>query len=677
MQTPSPAPIQGSFCRPHLKRLLISCLTLCAALQGQAGRVEAADALPPALEALKRGKIARLESILGEYDLSHAGLIWAIDISADGRYAVTGSADRSAKLWNLRSRTEVRAFIGHDSDVTSVAFSPDASKLLTGSKDGTVRVWNVATGEQTAVLEGHDDWVLSVAFSPDALHAASGGRDKSVLLWDMRSAQPVARLEGHGGFVSSLAFSSDGGLLASASYDQSIRIWDVMQHALAKELRSNHGWLLSVCFANNGRSVLGASADNSIREWRVDTGLEDSSYIGHEGWVYSIMPVPGSGRFFTAGLDGTLRSWRYGERRPESVVADLDEPINSALRSADGAAFLLAVGNRIRIFDAASGKEQSVHRIGHHSAVRDLLTPPGKSELVTAGLDGQILVWDTKSPRIKRSLSRAGEGRAPQPYSALSYSRSGNILAAGTETGSQEFWDYDSGELKVELKNHDRAVTDLEYSPDGRYIVSGSADHSFVMLKVRDGLPTERRGSMLDYLGKAFFEAFGRHKGSVSSIDISPDSSRIISGSSDGALRLWDADREQWLQTYREHRSGVSAARFVGDKQHAISAAVSGKLRLIDLETGEKQLEFSGHRGAVVDLEVDEANRLFTASVDASVRIWDAVTGEELEKIDLRGVTDIPQALLIRGDRLYVGTLRGLVMEFTLRSAEKSGKKRR
>ncbi|MCB0346802.1 MAG: WD40 repeat domain-containing protein [Bdellovibrionales bacterium] len=642
-------------------------LVLCASLIPAGAAAD--DSEISALEALRQGQYVRLNGMFGEYDLSHAGIIWSIDVSKDGKYAVTGSADRAAKLWNLQTRTEVRAFIGHDSDVTSVALSPDASRLLSGSKDGTVRIWDVATGQQLATLEGHEDWVLAVAFSPDGKTAASAGRDKVIFIWDIVSGKAIAQFKGHTGFVSSLEFSTDGSKLLSSSYDQSVRLWDMKTLSPGKIFLSNQGWLLTASFGNNGRSVLASAADNIILEWRIDSGLAEAKYVGHEGWVYSIITVPGSSKFFSASLDGTIRSWRYGESDPDKVLVDAEMPINDAVLAQDRGSFLVASGSKVRIYDVATGKERAADRQGHIGPVRAVVAVAGGKELASAGADGKIIVWEAKSHKELRRFSTEAKPRGG--YMALSYSRSGDILAAGTEDGAVLFFDYKNGELEYSTQQHEAAVTDLKYSPDGRYLVSASADHTFALLKVKNGIPVEKSSGVLDYLGKAFFQAFGKHKGRVNSIDISPDSSRIVSGSNDGAIRLWDADREQWLHTYREHRSGVSAVRFYGKRLEVLSGAISGVVRLMNLGEGQKERTFAGHKGAVVAIALGQGHKMYTASVDSSIRVWAIDSGRELQTIDLRGVTDLPQSMFVSDSKLYVGTLRGVILDFDLTSPVK------
>jgi WD40 repeat protein len=112
--------------------------------------------------------------------------------------------------------------------IRSVAFSPDGSKIVSGSFDKTIRVWDASTGiEMLPPLRGHDDRILSVAFSPDGSKIVSGSSDKTIRVWDASTGvEMLPPLRGHDYLIWSVAFSPDGSKIVSGSDDKTIRVWD-------------------------------------------------------------------------------------------------------------------------------------------------------------------------------------------------------------------------------------------------------------------------------------------------------------------------------------------------------------------------------------------------------------------------------------------------------------------
>ncbi|RME33147.1 MAG: serine/threonine protein kinase, partial [Thermoflexia bacterium] len=116
----------------------------------------------------------------------------------------------------------LRSLEGHTGPVYAVAVSPDGRFIVSGSWDHTVRVWEAETGNLLRSLEGHTDRVTAVAVSPDGLTLLSASDDRTLRAWDLESGRSRL-LFWNDASLSSLALSRDGRTLACGDYAG--RVW--------------------------------------------------------------------------------------------------------------------------------------------------------------------------------------------------------------------------------------------------------------------------------------------------------------------------------------------------------------------------------------------------------------------------------------------------------------------
>ncbi|TRT66416.1 hypothetical protein, partial [Microcystis sp. M_QC_C_20170808_M3Col] len=266
----------------------------------------------------------------------HDNSVLSVNFSPDGKTLVSGSDDKTIKLWNVETGKEIRTLYGHDNSVTSVNFSPDGKTLVSGSDDNTIKLWNVETGQEIRTLYGHDSYVSSVNFSPDGKTLVSGSYDKTIKLWDVETGQEIRTLYGHDNFVYSVNFSPDGKTLVSGSNDKTIKLWNVETGQEIRTFKGHDSYVYSVNFSPDGKTLVSGSNDKTIKLWNVETGQEIRTLYGHDSYVWSVNFSPDGKTLVSGSNDKTIKLWNVETGQEIRTLKGHDSSVYSVNFSPDG-----------------------------------------------------------------------------------------------------------------------------------------------------------------------------------------------------------------------------------------------------------------------------------------------------------------------------------------------------
>lgn len=230
-----------------------------------------------AVDSYSRAKKLNYSPVFTLY--GHSRSISSLCFSPDGLLLASASADRTAKVWSLRSGTLLQTFKGHQGGISDIAWSPCSRYIASASDDRSIVVWHVKEGYDVRHFLGHTSYVFCVAYSPQSNLIASGSFDETVRLWNARSGTCHRTIAAHSEAVTDVDFNCDGTLIASCSYDGLIRLWDVPTgQCLATLPHPTSSPTTSIRFSPSSSHLLASSLDSTLRLWDVANGKVVKTY---------------------------------------------------------------------------------------------------------------------------------------------------------------------------------------------------------------------------------------------------------------------------------------------------------------------------------------------------------------------------------------------------------------
>jgi WD40 repeat protein len=156
----------------------------------------------------------------------HAGAINALAISPNGQTLVSGSDDKTLKIWNLRTLQLLYSSPPSQTAFTSLAISADENTIVAGSQGGTVRIWNLQTRELVGnPTKLHEGSINCVAINPDCQTVVTCGSDRTLKVIDLFTKEIIHNLPAGTTPIKAISISPDKQTLVTASEAGTIKSW--------------------------------------------------------------------------------------------------------------------------------------------------------------------------------------------------------------------------------------------------------------------------------------------------------------------------------------------------------------------------------------------------------------------------------------------------------------------
>lgn len=513
-----------------------------------------------------------------------------------------------------------RTITGHHLAVTSCAYSPDSQYIVSGCLDYSLKIWHGETGLEKYTLTGHQGAVMACSYSPDGHYVISASWDKTVRLWDVDLGLMLVSYTGHTDRIHDCTFSPDGLYVVSASADNTLKVWDI-DHNCCRFTLTGHTAAVNACvYSPDGQYIVSASDDGTLRVWQATTGTFLYTLVEYSEAILDCAYSPNQHYLASTSADHTITIW-HGNTWQQLATFSGHTDVVAACTFSPDSHYLLTVSHdqTVKLWVVQTGEVYSTLR-GHTDQVRACAYAPNGDYLVSAGYDTNLKVWDSLGDQISPASFKPTETMYACAYPRLKHNKQDQQVVAIAEGSDLKLWNVQTGKKLFTLTTHKKTIRDCVYSPDNRYIVTASWDHTLQMLDTRTG------NCVRSLVG---------HQDMVESCTYSPNGHYILSSSADQSIKIWQADTGACLQTLTGHKAVVFSAHYSPDGNTILSASGDYTLKLWQANSGEVLHTFKGHTRSVNSCAFHPQGQLIvSASDDQTLRLWDTITGECIQRFE-------------------------------------------
>ncbi|KAF9934217.1 hypothetical protein FBU30_002910 [Linnemannia zychae] len=415
--------------------------------------------------------------------------------SPDGKILAVGVQRGKIIIYDTESWAPIQTLEDDmpTANILCLAFSPTGDQILSGNNNKTVRLWRCATKSVDFVLRGHTCPVTTVAFSPCGKQLASSGEDKTIRLWDTASGAATFVLADHYSSIFDIAYSPDGARIASASFDGTIRIFDTQTGQSKLVMECGDGSAKCITYSPDGTIIFTGHRHGIIQSWDPNIHRKDQRWngLGHE--IRRIAFSPNEQWIALCDSGNNVKLWSTHEKKLASSLPNRSYGIKDVVFSPNGLQMASpSVDRTVRLWDL-SDAELIPSKKTHYYPLKHVVYSSDGQFIVAGRASSDVQLYNAFSGELLQSIPYSSRWIKGKGYAfAAAFSPCGRWLATSNNNPcSINIWEACSGAHVRKLIGHTVPAADIQYSPDGRQIVSVTREGEIRIWDVNSGKSKE------------------------------------------------------------------------------------------------------------------------------------------------------------------------------------------
>jgi len=528
---------------------------------------------------------------------------------------------------------------GKSEYVTALSLCISKNLLIGATFSGRIKVWDAQTKRFIKELENsHRGKIRSLSISLLENHLVSGGYDSQVLVWNLEWLNFQNKLEDENmEAVECVKISHEEKYVIAGFNNGLLRVWSFGSKELVSYLEGHEAAVKAITMTHqkSNQKLLSAGEDRVVIIWNLADSSIERRVLGHSAAIKFLLLTKDNKFFVTGSMDESIKIWGLQAKESqglnisnsESDLRALSFDINeNYIFSSDKQGGLKIWDLKIKSFEAQTYKAQDKKILGLFNSESDIIECFSKERCLKIDLATQQKLEENLIEESRISAECRSEPR--------------QLLALGFKTGEVVV----SGRFYMQFKAHTRKVTCLLFAED--LLISGSDGGTIHCYNIGT-FARERK--------------LKGHKMAVTCLVWDSDS-RLLSGSKDRTIKVWNIHQEIPLMTLEGHVDFVLSLVVTSKTQLIISGSADNTIIVWEGTTGYKQAALKGHKRDVNCLMLHNDNFLVSGGEDSTLKIWSLKDYIELSSVNYKSPISC-MTFSSDSSYIYIGTKSGHIIK--------------